>query len=187
MIINVRGTSGSGKSTLIRKIMDRYQTKVAVKAKGRKQPLGYILHNPDSVRWLAVPGHYETPCGGCDTIPNMAEVFHQVRAGHKANYDVLFEGAIVSTLAKQIIEMHQEGFPIEVVSLNTPLEDCLAGIQERRDARGDTRPLSPKATEGKYKSTRSTHAKFQAAGVPAIWASRADAERYLCQRLGLKY
>lgn len=184
MIINLRGTSGAGKSTIVKNIMDRFGTREPFFVSNRKRPLGYVCYRPGQ-RSLGIVGHYEIACGGCDTISQMGDVFGEVRRLHAAGLDVLFEGAIVSTLARDVIELHQEGYPLSVVSLNTPLEDCLKGIQARRDARNDDRPLNPLTTTRKFASVKSTHRKFEAAGVPAIWATRDEAEAFIVGALGL--
>lgn len=187
MIINLRGTSGSGKTTLVKSILGACVKKVAVRARdGGKRPIGYICELP-SGKWLAVVGHYEIACGGCDTISDMNEVFARVKEAHDLGYHVLFEGAIVSTLARNVIELHLAGYPVEVISLNTPLDVCLESIMERRRAKsGDkAKPLNPKTTTQKFASTKSTHAKIVAAGIPAVWASRDEALALIKGKLGL--
>jgi hypothetical protein len=195
--------------------MDSYAVKLAIrdqKNPDAKRPIGYLLSN-DRTKWLAVIGHYEIACGGCDTISDMGEVFAKVKEAHDLGYDVLFEGAIVSTLARNVIELHVAGYPVEVISLNTPLDVCLMSINARREAKWDERckvidlaneairsgakkgkikdyperpePVNPKTTKGKFASTKSTHAKIEAAGIPAVWASRDEAETLIKQRLGL--
>lgn len=211
MIINLRGTSGSGKSTIVQNVMKRYQVKHAVRSKddARKRPIGYILKSPTTSRWLAVPGHYEIACGGCDTINSMDQVFAQVKEADAYGYDVLFEGAIVSTLARNVIELHLSGHPVHVISLNTPLDVCLDSINARREAKWRERqyaafayneahptrkpkevpprpePVDPKTTTQKFQATKSTHEKIVAAGIPAVWASRHEAEHLICQMLGV--
>lgn len=213
MIINLRGTSGSGKSTLVKTVMDRCVKRIAVRAKdGGKRPIGYICELPNG-KWLAVVGHYEIACGGCDTISDMNEVFARVKEAHDLGYHVLFEGAIVSTLARNVIELHLAGYPVEVISLNTPLDVCLASINDRRMAKHREReaavraynkeiidgkrrgklkdvpplpePVNPKTTTQKFASTKSTHEKIVAAGIPAVWASREGALNLIATQLGL--
>lgn len=214
MIINLRGTSGSGKSTLVKKIMSLCSVKHAIRTKdGGKRPIGYICKLPEGDKWLAVVGHYEIACGGCDTISDMKEVFARVKEAHELGYHVLFEGAIVSTLARNVIELQLDGYPVEVISLDTPLDVCLASINERRmekhrereaaivaynreildgKRRGKLKdvpplpePVNPKTTTQKFASTKSTHEKIKAAGIPVVWASREVAERLIRERFGL--
>jgi energy-coupling factor transporter ATP-binding protein EcfA2 len=133
VIINIRGTSGSGKSTLVRRIMDLYKGgKTRVMADGRKQPIGYIMHSPAG-RPLAVLGHYETDCGGCDTISQMETIFENAAKADQLGMDVLFEGLLISADVNRTVALHQvvkRG--MQVVALNTPLEQCLADVNTRR-------------------------------------------------------
>lgn len=188
MIINIRGTSGSGKSTLVKKIMGLYKHKLTIKSQDpkAKRPIGYLLSN-DNKKWLAVVGHYEIACGGCDTIKTYAEVMSKVTEAHELGHDVLFEGAVLTTLWKPFVELHEGGYPLEIISLSTPLPVCLESVMERRRAKSgdDAKPLNPKTTTGKFNSAKSTHAKITAAGVPGVWASRDEAEALIKQRLGL--
>lgn len=209
MIINLRGTSGSGKSTLVKAVMDLCPSCVVVARKdGGKRPAGYVCQLP-SGQSLAILGHYEIACGGCDTISDMTEVFKQVRDASDAGHHVLFEGAIVSTLSTQLLQMHKDGYPLEVVSLNTPLPLCLESINKRRRNKWydqvraaldynsnypnrrpkptppEPDPVDPKTTTSKFRSVQATHMKFTQAGIPAIWASREEALTHIRWRLGL--
>lgn len=177
MIINVRGTSGSGKSTLVREIMGLYEAKAPQFVSGRKRPLGYILSDSSMKLPLAVVGHYETPCGGCDTIPQMERIFELVRWSHNQGYNVLFEGLLISADSKRTLELAKTGYPLRVVALNTPIEVCLSGINDRRVKRmgDDYTPVNPKNTESKHKGVRSSMAKLQANNVDAVWADRERA------------
>ena len=78
MIINIRGTSGSGKSFLVRHIMRLYPKQVPVYVSDRRQPISYTLSR--SGRKLLVVGHYESVCGGCDTVHSMDAIFDLVRS-----------------------------------------------------------------------------------------------------------
>lgn len=183
-IINIRGTSGSGKSTLVRRVMELYETKAAVRLKeGRKQPIGYILsksmHNA-----LALVGHYETDCGGCDTIANMDEIYANVRQASFANMDVLFEGLLISADANRIIQLHKDLLAhttVRVIALDTPLELCIESVNNRRrgaaerkgrDYKGD---VNPKNTTSKFAGVKSSMKRIEAAGVPCSWESRDSA------------
>lgn len=156
MIINIRGTSGSGKSTLVRSIMGRYATCESYRIKGRKQPIGYVCSDvyEGVEKPLGIVGHYETACGGCDTIPTMDMIFDLVRKSHKLGYNVIFEGLLISADHKRTLALHQEGLPLSVISLEkVDLETCLASVNERRMAR-----LGPeKFTPVKEKNTTSKH------------------------------
>ena len=101
MIINLRGTSGSGKSTVVRRVMEKYSqaSTGAINPQfsdGRKQPIGYACLPPDAdVQPLWIPGHYETACGGCDTLKTVDQVYKEVTSAAELSYSVLFEGLMI--------------------------------------------------------------------------------------------
>lgn len=195
-IVNVRGTSGAGKTTLIRSIMGMYEQKSPVHIKGRKQPLYYILERgslaykgdelslPEEPRNLALLGHYESACGGCDTIssyvpdvlqppfaptvekPNSYDLtFGLIRALHSQGFDVLFEGLLVSGDVARCTKLHQEGLPLEVVCINIPVEECLASVVARRLAAGNEKPFNEANTRDKYKLMQTCIRKLRENGV----------------------
>jgi len=179
MVVNPRGTGGSGKSTIVRAVMARYPTpggEERIFTTGRKQPLGYRLSaltvvpgGENSLRTLFVPGHYETPCGGCDTIKTPDEVYRLVNEAAERGDDVIYEGIIIGDDTRRAIEFNKR-FPgqLVVVHIDTPLRDCLAGIQARRDERGDTRQLSEKNTVERAKRIRRHCVKLRDAGVKVM-------------------
>lgn len=190
MIVNVRGTSGSGKSTLVRKIMDLYETRCKVHVDGRKQPIGYELFVPHH-RPLFVVGHYETACGGCDTIAHKAfdTAYKLVRDYHARHYDVLFEGLLISAEANRLLKLHED-FPghVVVVNLQTPLDDCMEGIRQRRAAKGNTKPFGAnfeKNLRSKRRGAEQCCKRFGEAGVPVFHCMRDDAEALIQETLEL--
>jgi len=185
MIINIRGTSGSGKSSLARRVMEQYTGgRVRIKKEGRTRPYGYILSRGGGGKALYVPGHYECPCGGCDTIKGLDEVFSQVRGGHDFGLDVLFEGLIVCSDHNRTRALKDDGYPLLVVSLNLSVDECVESINIRRRAKkADALPVPRKNTESKWKTNNSIMAKFQAGGVRAESHSREDGFRRICEEL----
>lgn len=196
-IINIRGTSGSGKSTLVREIVKYYNRRLPVKIEGRKQPIGYIHQVTDLSsgriigRPLAVIGHYETDCGGCDTITSMDDIYNRVRASHALNMDVLYEGLLISADANRVIALHTDRFPIRVVALSTPLEECLASVNHRRrnaamlkgrEYKGD---VNPKNTASKFAGVKSSMKRIEAAGIPCSWETRGSALELICREFKL--
>ena len=138
-IVNLRGTSGSGKSTVIRRVMETYPMRVSVKREGRERPIGYICtwaKIPEGRRPLFVLGHYETDCGGCDTIPEIQQVYDMVReAATVYGMDVLYEGLLISAEFRRTHEMSMEpGLGHHTIGLDVPLDVCLASINARRAA-----------------------------------------------------
>lgn len=184
MIIQIRGTSGSGKSTLVRNLIAAADHKIKFKEEGRKQPIGYLLgfDNSDVSLQITVPGHYETACGGCDTIPSMDRVFELVTTGTiMTNVShCVFEGLLASEEVRRTVELHK-AFPgqLRVIHLTTPVEECLASIRARREARGDTRPLKEDNTRNRVKVIDRACARLREAGVAVISADRDDAAAHL--------
>lgn len=129
-IINVRGTSGSGKTTLVRKVMDLYPSKVRVFTKDRKRPVGYLLSRPEG-RQLFLVGHYETDCGGCDTITSIDRVYEIVEKATLAGHDVLYEGLLISAEYRRTVEIDASEDHL-VIALDTTLEESLASVNARR-------------------------------------------------------
>lgn len=184
MIINVRGTSGSGKSTLVRAVMSRYSSRTPVVQEGRRQPIGYSLSYPG--RSLFVPGHYETACGGCDTISEMERIFDIVRERAHVDYDVLMEGLLISGDFKRTSLLLRD-FPgqVHVVHLDVPMETCAAGVGERRAARGAEKPLGPnfqKNLLSKHRAASTSCARLREAGADVF---QGDREACLARVLGL--
>jgi thymidylate kinase len=184
MIVNIRGTSGSGKTTLMRRLMGLYPIRSKYFVEGRRQPLGYMLYK-EGFRPLAVIGHYETACGGCDTITNMDEIFKLVRTCDTSASDVLYEGLLISADIQRTLALHQEGRRMLVVALDTPLDVCIASINERRRTKTPDKPdVATKNTESKFKGVRSSMKRLEEAGVPTLWASRDDAFNRITKELG---
>lgn len=205
MIINVRGGSGSGKSTVIRSVMEHYDLRIPHHVEGRKQPLwydcwisdeAYDAERPD----LRVLGHYETPCGGCDTISKnpgdpdekaMAFIHGLIREADDAGLNVLYEGVILTTILGELPQLHEEGRPIVVINLTSDLETCLLGISARRVekvlAGAETSPTEVRAMReslsettvknnvGKLKSAMKTATQLRNLGVCVFDCDREQA------------
>lgn len=179
-ILHLRGTSGSGKSTIIRALMDAYPSKHPIFEEGRKQPIGYRLMTPDgSMKDLFVVGHYETPCGGCDTIPSLDKIYELVR-DFSASGNVVFEGLLIGPEQRRSTELHNnpERFGVyHTICLDVPLEDCVEGIMERRRAKKgpDAPPVNPKNTTAKHKQVAASGKTLQANGLNVYFLNREDA------------
>lgn len=206
MIINIRGTSGSGKSTVVRKIKDCYFESEPIMVEGRRQPIGYMLSRVWGKR-LFLAGHYETACGGCDTITSIDQIYELVRQYHNDETDVLFEGLLISAEVNRTTALHTDGLPLLVVGMNTPLDICLSSINTRRqeafiaktaiaearnEGRKKPRPMpkekgevNPRNTESKFKATETTMRRLLEAGVRAEWHDRDSAVQTIKLELGL--
>lgn len=184
MIINIRGTGGAGKSHLVRTVMSRYDSQNPAFQEKRKRPISYLCFKADH-RPLFVPGHYETPTGGCDTISKPDDVFTLVERGVQTQCDVLFEGIMIGDDVRRTVELNRSEKVI-VIALSTPLQECLAGIQSRRDTRGDDRPLNPKNTTSRAdRLKRSIMPRLKDAGIETHWLSRQEALDFIVERLGV--
>lgn len=192
MIINIKGCSGSGKSTIVRRIMEQYDTVVHINTKDRKRPIAYKCTNPDKSKDLYVLGHYETACGGCDTIKKMDDVFQLIRDysdGGKNN--VLFEGLLLTADVNRSVALHAEGYEILTIGLSTPLELCLQSIGLRRHeawqqkcadafAKGKDQPVQPKPvnpyhTTNKFNQMKNVLRRIGEAGLPVREMYRGEA------------
>lgn len=198
-IINIRGTSGSGKSTLVRNLMASH-SKLVMRVHGRKQPIGYIV-TPDDAPRFVVAGHYETACGGTDTIPNMDQIFELVRYWIGSNCNVVFEGLLSSAEFKRTAALHKDGYELHVIHIDIPLEVCLSAVEgrrweayqeklhaymehcEERYADGkrpikkqpqEPKPLNPKNTENKWKGTHSTTKRLAELGIDIFKGDREE-------------
>lgn len=161
----------------------------------RNHPIGYecsppIGENEDGYAIFTLPqlfvvGHYEAACGGCDTIKkshdsskpgNLDYIYSLIESYHTDGFHVICEGIILQDDTKRAIEFNRK-YPgvLRVLGLKTPLETCLAGIQARRDARGDTRPLNPKNTANRFKSVKSRMEVLKFNNIDARWVDREEA------------
>lgn len=187
MIINLRGTSGSGKSTIIRKVMQLYPHRMPFRLPRelprRRMPVGYCCQRDGAPmgsvglnRNLVVMGHYESPCGGCDTISGYDLTFDLIRRAHALGQDVLFEGLLLSGDVKRITELHGQVEDLRVIALDTPLDVCLASVNERRRVKNpDAEDVNPKTTTAKFKGVKNAVEKFIVSGMNVSWASRDEA------------
>lgn len=178
MLVNLRGTSGSGKSTLVRKIMALYPERKPITVDWRKQPLGYFCYAADH-RTLFVPGHYETDCGGTDTLLSIDMTYSLIRK-YMDECDVIYEGLITQSDVTRCVQLHKDGHQLKVLALSTPIDVCLSSVQARRDAKAAARgkepiPLNSKNTIAKFNQLRPQERRFRDAGVDFRWVTREEA------------
>jgi hypothetical protein len=188
MIINIRGTSGSGKSTLVRRVMSAYATVRPEYTADRRQPISYhCVHPAPGGAPLRVLGHYETPCGGCDTIPAQRELEAMARALHTDGANVLYEGLLCSHEQKRTTAMWDDpALDYRVIVLDVPLDVCLASVNARRRAKKpEAEDVNPANTTAKWKTMRRLGDKWNAENRPCWIASRDQAPRLLTEWLGL--
>lgn len=185
MIINIRGTSGSGKSHLARSLMQCYLFRKPHFIEGRKRPLYYECQHPRGENNLFVIGHYETACGGCDTISkNQFDTVFALANILSQKGDVLMEGLLLSAEGKRSSTFFSRPDAV-VIQLTTSLEVCVASIQNRRTERGDERPLNPRNTQQKYKQVPQVCERLRNAQVRVEQFTRESALEFLRDELGV--
>lgn len=183
MIIQLRGTNGSGKSTIVRRVMERFIMNPS-KIVGRRQPIGYFSTDPNKPP-LFVPGHYETDCGGCDTIASLDTVYEQVTNAHVAGYNVLYEGIMASGEYRRCVDLFKQVPEMIVLALDVPLEQCVADILERRAQSGrNYKPFNKERTKRRTREVRSMMEYLRINKVPNRWVNRDEALQICLQELG---
>lgn len=137
MIVNLRGTHGSGKSTIARTVMGKYPEHKEINLHTKRRPLGYVCKRFDNLKKpdLFIAGHYETPCGGCDTILVVNDAFALIQKYAKAKYDVLFEGVLSQRNPGRLLALHNS-FPFFTIVIDIPDSECIAAVQTRRAEKG---------------------------------------------------
>lgn len=160
MIIQIRGTSGSGKSTVMRTVMEHFPSGFqAMRREGRKQPLYYVSLGE---RIVTVLGHYETQCGGCDTIGSARAVYDLISELPEAfQRTILCEGLLLSEDVKWSSQLPN----LRVIFLTTPLDRCLKQIEGRRHEAGNEKPLNPDNTSNRVQTIERARLKLEAKGV----------------------
>jgi hypothetical protein len=187
VIITIKGTSGSGKSTIVRRIMEQYPgARMKWKREGRRQPVCYQLGITEpGARGLVVPGHYETACGGCDTLPSYDFTMDLIRRADSAGFDVLYEGLLLSGDVKRTAALHAEGRNIIVFAIQLPLEECLASVNARRREKNPEAPdVDPRTTTAKWRGVHLAMDRLKELGVRTYWGTRTQVLFSIARLLG---
>lgn len=123
-----------------------------------------------------MPGHYETPCGGCDTIKRQPDIQEIVRKKYGQGFDVLYEGLLASEESHRTIEMIRDGLPLIILLLTTNVEMCIERINARRKAKNpDAKPVNEKNTRNRVRVIDRACKKIAVAGGRVIPVSPEDA------------
>lgn len=134
--------------------------------------MGYFFSGNSSRSSLVVAGAYENKCGGCDTIPEVAEAFDFVkRWAGEGNTNVLFEGILVQHSLSRALELHRL-HQLVVVGLSVHVDVCVESVRQRRAERGDDRPFDPKNVIREWKGYHSGLRSLRANGVTVIETDR---------------
>jgi hypothetical protein len=136
-----------------------------IRHEGRKQPLGY-QHVSNRI---AVLGHYESPCGGCDTIGSARAVYDLIQKTDSPI--ILCEGLLLSEDVKWSSQLQD----LHVLYLITPLDQCLSQIEGRRRAAGNHKPLNPSNTSHRVEVINRSRIKLEGLGVHCRRASSSQA------------
>lgn len=181
MIIQIRGTSGSGKSTVMRAVKDQLGEWNYALVEGRKQPLYYrTAGEPD----IVLLGHYESPCGGCDTIGSARQVFELIQTFldvHKSPI-ILCEGLLLSEDVKWSIQLKDNG--LRVYYLTTPPEKCLEQIKHRREIAGNLKELNTENTLNRIAVIERSRLRLKEAGVECVRCSASQATGLILKHIG---
>lgn len=173
LIIQIRGTSGSGKSWVMRKVMENLGPWTPYFHPGRQKP--HYYGNGRAI----VLGHYESPCGGCDTIGSAAQVYQLTKAMTADFPDriVIEEGLLLSEDTKWAKQHLEDGQELRVVFLNTKLDDCVRQITSRRAEAGNEKPLNITNTANRVAVIDRARVKLKEAGVTCRRAPANQAVR----------
>jgi len=173
MIINLRGCSGAGKTTAVREVLCRLGGAIPI-VNGQAS---YTIPLPGG-RPLIVLGDYGGPRCGCDTIATQEEIRRLVRH-YSCQGHVLYEGLLLSTIYAPYAALDRElklaGLSTIWGFLDTPLDVCLARVQQRRDDAHTRRKFDPEKTRVKWERQRRLYEKCHAAGLDARWVPYGEA------------
>lgn len=169
MIIQVRGVSGSGKTTVVREVMSRVGGKWNPHyVKGRRKPLYYTNGN------LVVLGHYESPCGGADTLGSPPKAFQFARQFDESSI-VLYEGLLVSDDVNWISKAKDS----KIIFLTTGIDKCLRRIERRRKRRRTKRALNKEKTIYRVSTLERTRRRLLDSGMYCVKRSQRQAIRLI--------
>lgn len=173
MIITIHGTHGSGKSTAVRKVIDHFPSKEVIMRYPRRRPFGYVLSHPDRSVPLIIPGHYDTPCGGCDSIPVVDDTYHFIGQEAEKGNDVLFEGILAQHSTGNLLSL-APWKPIVLV-LKISDQEATEAVVDRRLARGNIKPFNPENVIKENAGIKRRIPKLKDAGFDVRWVSREEA------------
>jgi hypothetical protein len=183
MIINVRGTHGSGKSTIVRKVMSYYDRIHEIRKQGRTRPFAYELNSANHN--LYVPGHYETPCGGCDSIGLVNDYYEKIALYAKNNWDVLFEGILAQHSGPNTRKLIAT-FKYCICVINVSIEEATQAVNERRQLRGNFKPFDPRNVIKEHEDVIRKAKQLKEIGVPVFIGNREEVKNEVLRLLGLK-
>lgn len=156
-VVKLAGCSGSGKSDLMRNIIKI--TRLATTYDGVK-----VESYTGEFRGvnIAVLGSYANQCGGMDGVQGKNKRIALIRKYiAKPNSITFMEGLIVGKCYGEIGKISEEKKEFGrwlYAWLDTPLEECIRRVVERRIAKGNIRPFDPERTmEQNWKTSYSAY------------------------------
>lgn len=178
-VIQIRGTSGSGKSTVMRQVMKGLGGYAAHHVTGRKRPLLYAFNE-----FVYVLGHYESACGGCDTIGSARAIYELTERlfnGPDNAKVVLQEGLLLSEDVKWTSQIRD----VHCYFLTTPIEICIEQIKTRRSEAGNDKPLNESNSRKRVAVIERARVKLVELGVDCVRVSPSQAANSILNRLRL--
>lgn len=189
MIIQIAGTGGSGKSRLMRAFIgwakERSGQMSTCYLEGRNVPVGYDLTGVRGVaKGIHIIGAYQNwDTGGCDTIKNLPLLMSLIREAHAQGKHVLYEGLFVMNMTRGPVLAQEVGRELAILQLTTPLTTCIAGINSRREARGEGRLLAKHNTQGNFIRAQNYCAVMAGAGARVFRITRSNGLDYMLDLL----
>lgn len=151
-VVKIGGCNGSGKTSLVRAVAKHIGLDLTAPPLGDSRAERYY-RGPYSTADFHILGSYANACGGMDTISDKEDRQALVRRwaegrGHKDRV-VLFEGLITGKTYGAFGAMSEErshrGHWLYVF-MDTPFEECVRRVLERRAAAGNDAPFDPERT-----------------------------------------
>lgn len=168
MIIKIHGTSGSGKTTAVRELMDLANSVMPIRY-GAQKAEAYRLDAGVGTLPTYVLGSYGNTCGGVDTIPSTAELINRVDKYHRQGH-LVFEGLLISTYHGVLGAYLDNMADVTKVwaFMDTPIDECVERVRQRRLAAGNTRPFSEANTRNRVKPIQALRSKLIARGSTVV-------------------
>ncbi len=174
IIVQVSGASGSGKTHLMRAVMAPLGSPMRVRPKDDP-----TKRKPSLLVWpahrLAVIGHYDVSCGGCDTIKSRSRPFELARSAADSGLNVLMEGLFVSQELHRVVALTTDGYERHNIYIHPPIEQCTANVMARRAAQGKPPKELRQMAEYHPRMVRA-YDRLVEAKMPNVSLLRGDAE-----------
>lgn len=149
-IVKLHGCSGAGKTTVARVLMEMADKVLVIEGPKAGRHEAYAVYVAGFDRPVFLLGSYQNACGGMDTVASAGEAIDLVKVYAKEGH-VFHEGLLQSTYYGAMGKSSQQYGPDYIYAfLNTPIDVCLARIEERRKANGSTNKFDPQLTIDKW-------------------------------------